>query len=322
MKKYCVIIGLSLTMRLAFGQTAPPEYHNLVKQADSLYKAKDYINSGLKFSKAFQSFGGLGYSNHRYDAACSWALAGNADSAFFNLHRIVDKANYANYKHLTSDTDLNTLHTDKRWTTLILQVKQNKEKSEEKYNKPLLDLLDSMRTEDQKWRNHMTRFTNGELQNDTISKETISRRMMLTDSSNYFLLKDIFDKYGFPNYDIVGKEGSNNFWLLVQHQDRHPTFQDSVLVKMKIEVDANKAYSGNYAYLVDRVKVNTGQQQVYGTQMELNSEQTSYVPKSVIDSGKLNERRASVGLGTIENYIKIMNTRYFGSLKKVDDNYK
>lgn len=322
MIKYCIIFGLCLTITLSFGQSAPPEYHDLVRQADSLYKAKDYLNSGLKFSTAFQSFGGLGYSNHRYDAACSWALAGNADSAFFNLQRIVDKANYANYKHIISDTDLNSLHTDKRWTTLILQVKQNKEKSEEKYNKPLLHLLDSMRTEDQKWRNYMTRFTNGELQNDTISKETISRNISLTDSLNYFLLKDIFDKYGFPNYDIVGQEGSNNFWLLVQHQDRNPTFQDSVLVKMKIQVDANKASSGNYAYLVDRVKVNTGQKQVYGTQMELNSEQTSYVPKSVIDPDKLNERRASVGLGTIESYIEMMNTRYFGSLKKIDESGK
>jgi len=315
--KNCIIFGLCLTITLAFGQTVPSEYHNLVRQADSLYKAKDYLNSGLKFSAAFQSFGGLGYLNHRYNAACSWALAGNIDSAFFNLQRIVDKANYANYKHIhiTSDTDLNSLHSDKRWTTLILQVKQNKEKSEEKYNKPLLHLLDSMRTEDQKWRNYMRRFTNGELQSDTISRETISRNISLTDSLNYFLLKGIIDKYGFPNYDIVGQEGSNNFWLLVQHQDRNPTFQDSVLVKMKIQVDANKASIRNYAYLVDRVKVNTGQKQVYGTQMKLNSEQSSYIPKSVIDPDKLNERRASVGLSTIESYIEMMNTKYFGSLK-------
>ncbi len=91
---------------------------------------------------------------------------------------------------------------------------------------------------------------------------------------------------------------------------------------MKFKVEANKASSGNYAYLVDRVKVNMGQKQVYGTQMELNKEQTSYVPKSVNDPDKLNERRANVGLGTIESYIETMNTRYFGSLKKTDNNDK
>lgn len=139
---------------------------------------------------------------------------------------------------------------------------------------------------------------------------------MLTDSLNYFLLKDIFAKYGFPNHDLVGQEGSSNFWLLVQHQDRHPAFQDSVLTKMKIEVDAHKASGRNYAYLVDRVKVNTGQQQIYGTQLELNEEHTSYIPKNVIDPDKLNERRLSVGLESIESYIEFMNQVYAGSLKK------
>lgn len=190
-----------------------------------------------------------------------------------------------------------------------------KEIIQESYNIQLFHLLDSMRTEDQKWRNYLTRFNNGELQNDTISREIIIRNISLTDSLHYWSLMDIFNIYGFPNYDLVGQEGSNNFWLLVQHQDKHPTFQERVLVKMKIEVDAQKASSTNYAYLVDRVKVNTGQKQVYGTQMELNSEQTSYVPKAVIDADHLNERRASVGLGTIESYIEIMNKRYFGTLK-------
>ncbi|MCO5267507.1 MAG: hypothetical protein M9897_01255 [Brumimicrobium sp.] len=319
MKKYFIVFKLCLIITLSFGQIAPPEYNNLIGQADSLYRAKNYLDSGQKYSAAFQSFGGLGYPDDIYNAACSWALAENADSAFINLQRIVDKAGYSNYKHIISDTDLNFLHTDKRWTTLISQIKHNKEKIEEKYNKPLLYLLDSMKMEDQRWRNYMTRFINGELHNDTISKETINLHISLTDSLNYFLLKDIFYKYGFPNYDLVGQEGSNNFWLLVQHQDSYPNFQDSVLTKMKIEVNNNKASSVNYAYLVDRVKINTGKQQVYGTQMELNKEQTSYIPLNVMAPEKLNERRASVGLISIESYIEIMNKRYFGSLKQADE---
>jgi hypothetical protein len=72
----------------------------------------------------------------------------------------------------------------------------------------------------------------------------------------------------------------------------------------------------DYAYLVDRVKVNTGQLQVYGTQMRLNKDSTSFEPKPVIDPDKLNERRKSVDLSMIESYIEIMNERYHGSLCK------
>jgi hypothetical protein len=50
--------------------------------------------------------------------------------------------------------------------------------------------------------------------------------------------------------------------------------------------------------------------------MQLNKDNTSYEPKPVIDPEHLNERRKSVGLDTIEEYIKTMNTRYFGTLRK------
>jgi len=103
--------------------------------------------------------------------------------------------------------------------------------------------------------------------------------------------------------------------ILMQHQDLHPEFQEEVLIKMKEEADKGKASIINYAYLLDRVKVNTGQLQVYGTQMILNSQKTSYEPEPGVKPDKFNERRRSVGLDTIESYTETMNSRYFGTLK-------
>ena len=174
--------------------------------------------------------------------------------------------------------------------------------------------LDSLKTEDQKWRNLMTKINNHQV--DTISADKVVRQLVRTDSLNFIQIKILFNKYGFPGYNKVGKDGSNNFWLLVQHADKHPTFQDSVLTKMKIEADSGNASLINYAYLMDRVKVNTGQLQIYGTQMILNSAKTSYEPKPTVEPDKLNERRMSVGLPTIESYIETMNKRYFGTLEQ------
>jgi hypothetical protein len=303
-----VLVGQNL-----FAQT--PEYSAFVKKADSLYRAKDYKKSAMTYHAAFNTMEGKGYREDRYNAACSWALAGYPDSAFFNLQRIVDKLKYAEYDHLSNDTDLASLHSDPRWKPLLKQVKQNDEAGKGS-DKALYHLLDSMKTEDQKWRNKLVQYWNGELGTDSAVFNSVTHNITLTDSLNYFLLIDIFAKHGYPNYDLVGERGSSNFWLLVQHQDRHPSFQDSVLTKMKIEVDSGKASGENYAYLVDRVKVNTGQPQVYGTQMQLNSKSTSYEPKNVIEPEKLNERRKSVGLTSIEDYIQFMNHRHFGSLKK------
>jgi hypothetical protein len=314
MKKEITSILFILTVTITFAQ--PKEYFSLVKKADSLYKAKDHLNSGLSYSSAFKANGWKGYLTDRYNAACAWALASKNDSAFFQLTRIATKANYTEYDQIIADKDLNSLHNDKRWTPLITKIKENKDKSEAGLDKKLVKLFDSLVTQDQKWRQLSTKFRNKQLGNDTISEKFILRSLRKTDSLNCFTLSKVFQTHGFPNYDLVGERGSSNFWLLIQHQDAHPKFQEEVLTKMKAEADRGKASLSDYAYLVDRVKVNTGQPQVYGTQMTLNSDQTSYEPRTLIEPEKINERRKSVGLDTIESYIQLMNSHYFGTLKK------
>lgn len=317
MKKHICLLLFIISVVFTKGQTFPPrDYAHYIKIADSLYDSKDYKNSALNYSKAFEAFGWKGYERDRYNAACSWALAGNSDSAFFMLQRITDTVSFSNYNRVIADEDLIGLHNDERWEKLILQIKSNEDKKNEGLDLPLLHLLDSMKKEDQKWRVNMRKYRNGELSDDTTLFQSIINKIKLIDSLNYYQLKNIFSNYGFPNYDQVGQNGSHDFWLLVQHQDRHPGFQDSVLAKMKIEVDLKKAAAINYAYLLDRVRVNSGEKQVYGTQCMLNEDKTSYIPQPVIDPEKLNERRLSIGLDSIENYIEGMNRSYFGNLKK------
>src|SRR3989339_859986 len=67
--------------------------------------------------------------NQQYNAACSYALANNPDSAFFCLNHIASYMNYTNYGHITTDPDLKSLHSDSRWTELIKVVKANKDKA-------------------------------------------------------------------------------------------------------------------------------------------------------------------------------------------------
>lgn len=180
-------------------------------------------------------------------------------------------------------------------------------------NKKLSNTLDSIVKEDQKWRNLWRKFNNKEINTPDI--KTISTNINLTDSLNYFIVKNIFNEYGYPGHNLVGQTSSHNFWLVVQHMDNDPIFQDSVLTKMKIEVDKDNASSLDYAYLVDRVKVNTKQLQVYGTQMLINKDSTSYFPQPLVEPNNVNERRKSVGLQSLEEYIKTMNERYIGTLK-------
>lgn len=169
---------------------------------------------------------------------------------------------------------------------------------------------------DQEVREDLRKFKNGELDSSTFNLDQIKRRISETDSLHFYKLESIIDEYGYPGYALVGKDFSDAFWNIVQHQDENIEFQERVLELMKKEVDKNNATKSYYAYLIDRVKVNQGDKQIYGSQMQLNSDSTSYEPKPVVDPNNLNERRKSVDLPPMEEYIETMNNRFFGTLKK------
>ncbi len=187
--------------------------------------------------------------------------------------------------------------------------------SQNSLNATLINKLDSLKKVDQFWRNELVKQINGEITTDSLNAEQIIEKSNHIDSSNYLVLSEIVDKFGFPGYDLVGEQGTGSFWLLVQHQDNHPDFQFLVLEMMEKELKKNNASKVNYAYLLDRVKVNNHQEQIYGTQMELNEEETSYQPKKCTQPEMLNQRRYEMGLPPIEDYIKMMNERFKGNLK-------
>jgi len=135
-------------------------------------------------------------------------------------------------------------------------------------------------------------------------------------ATNQKRIGEFFNKYGFLGYDLVGKGGSFDFWLITQHSDHNPEFQQKVLEKMKIEVDKNNADPTKYAMLVDRVKINTGQKQIYGTQVTYNMNTGQAYPKSLKDSINVNQKRKSIGLENIEVYLNDMTKMYFDMNKQ------
>lgn len=127
MKKTILSLGFVFCTVFLFGQNAPLKYTNLIRIADSLYTAKAFKSSAYAFSKAFKSNGWNANSKEHYNAACSWALANQTDSAFYHLNYIATKMNYTDYGHIKEDPDFKSLYSDKRWQSIIDLVKSNKD---------------------------------------------------------------------------------------------------------------------------------------------------------------------------------------------------
>lgn len=192
-----------------------------------------------------------------------------------------------------------------------------KEKSEEKvvekkvsFNQDLADELRTMAALDQTAAGARTKkYEQLPLEDWKKYKDSVFR-------TNEKRLKEIFVQHGFAGFDLAGKEGSFNFWLVVQHSDHNPEFQKAVLDKMKIEVDKKNAHSRNYGLLVDRVNLNTGEAQVYGTQVTYNKHTGQAYPRMLIDSVNVNKRRKSVGLEPLAVYLNEMTEMNFDMNKE------
>jgi len=129
--------------------------------------------------------------------------------------------------------------------------------------------------------------------------------------TNQAFLAIVLEKHGFPGIDLVGEKGAHDFWLMTQHCDFNPDFQEEVLVEMKAEMKRANASKSNYAYLVDRVRKNRGQKIIYGTQVRYNKATGQAMSQPLEDSLNVNQRRAEVGLESLEDYLNGMTLSHF-----------
>ncbi len=122
-----------------------------------------------------------------------------------------------------------------------------------------------------------------------------------SDVSNTDRLREIISEHGWPGRSLVGEEGAHHAWLIAQHADRQLDFQREALELLTDAVRRGEAAQRDLAYLTDRVRMNEGREQVYGTQIA-EVKDGNGVPWPVEDPTNLDARRAAVGLPPFEEY--------------------
>jgi hypothetical protein len=137
--------------------------------------------------------------------------------------------------------------------------------------------------------------------------ERISVRMSEVDEENTKWLKGVVEKHGWPTNTLVGKDGADAAWLLVQHADADPRFQRQCLDLMaglpKDEVSQSKR-----AYLTDRVLLAEGKKQLYGTQF--HSVEGRWKPRPIEDEAQVDKRRTEIGLPPLAEYARLIEQQY------------
>lgn len=128
------------------------------------------------------------------------------------------------------------------------------------------------------------------------------------DQNNLQQLEGIVKRIGWPTRSKVGEEAAHAAWLIVQHADTNPAFQRHCLELISAEPKTEVALEDR-AFLTDRVLVNEGRPQLYGTQWRVD-QQKGFVPEEIENLDTLDARRAKAGMEPFAEYAEAMKEMY------------
>lgn len=153
----------------------------------------------------------------------------------------------------------------------------------------------------------------GNLMHDIISKykidsaEVTQNGAVFIDERNRNRLKEIFEEYGFPTRKLVGKDAMQGIFLMIQHSDGDKEWQKSQLPNIEKAVKNGDMDGQSYAYLYDRIQINSGEKQLYGTQFAKVDPINKIVELAETeDLENLDRRRMEIGMMPIEMYKEFM----------------
>lgn len=155
------------------------------------------------------------------------------------------------------------------------------------------------------------------MRNELISKgvkdpdQAVLARMHAIDTANTERMRAIVSQYGWPGPELVGRDGVEAAFLLVQHADF--AFQKEMLPLVEKAYRSGGLSGQSYALLLDRVRVGEGKPQVYGTQAKRFEKWKGQEPalEAIEDEANVDRRRAEVGLPPLSEYRELLKRMYF-----------
>jgi hypothetical protein len=123
-------------------------------------------------------------------------------------------------------------------------------------------------------------------------------------------LWDIFDDHEcWPGRSLVGADGEEAAWLVAQRAIDDMGLQRRALEYLEWAVDLDEADPVHLAHLHDRVRMNDGREQLYGSQFVLDDD-GELVPWYMDDPALVEERRRRLGLPPLAEHAADMTRRW------------
>lgn len=283
-KKILLIIYISLVYCSAKGQyTVDNEAlrsKHLVQMYSLLFQKNFELSKRVAIQYCRDSTGILDYPfMHGLVVSCS--NLGQVDTCFMLMRQLISTGNYSILDRLQLDYQLGPLliNVDSivAWQNEIDSIYFNQQsKNNPDFNLPLAKEILNIYTADQ-WPRYYHDYYNSDTSNH-YDRDSAMVAWQKVDSINQVLTGRIFEEYGWPTPEMVGFDLSQAIWYPLQHGS--VSFQKKYVSLARRTYQKGNLLPSQYAGLVDRLAVNQGKKQLYGTQFEVD-ENGNYIQSPI-----------------------------------------
>lgn len=276
-------------------------YIKLTNEAEKLYEEKNYNESVLKYEEAIEMSKGKAIWIHQYNLACNYALLNKNNEAFEHLLIAINKTNCISINSLQDDKDLKSLQNDLRWNKIKEAIElKSSSLPKTKSNQEIIEKLEEVLKRDQEYRKiYDALVAKYGRESDTVNK--IIKQSKISDSLNLIEVKKILDTRGWLSKDDIGSNGNMTLFLVIQHADFET--QKGYLPMLREAVKKGNAHGSFLALLEDRILVKEGKEQIYGSQVKIDSITQKHFVLPIKDPKNVDKRRKEIGLSDLSSYL-------------------
>jgi hypothetical protein len=160
---------------------------------------------------------------------------------------------------------------------------------------------------DQQYRNQIE-YVETKYGRDSREIKALYKNMDIADSINLSQVVSILQKYGWLGYNEIGDQANTTLFMVIQHSNQ--ATQEKYLPMMREAVKNGKAKANSLALLEDRVALQQGRMQNYGSQVLWSTTNTKYFVLPLDDPDNVDKRRAVVGLQPLSKYLSHWNIKW------------
>lgn len=147
---------------------------------------------------------------------------------------------------------------------------------------------------------------------ERMADPAVIRELLRSDSVRTERVRSSISELGWPPAESLGEEGVSDLFLIVQHS-ADAAFQQEALPYFESAARSNLLEGQEIALLTDRIRVDAGLPQIYGTQFFLDGDTLRARP--IQDLAGLDSIRSELGLMPMAAYVEALGTLYEAPLE-------